>query len=56
LNKLFASRNVEESDRTAFFELPREGKTMTLKCDDCDQNGDGVLAKFEWNGSKFLKK
>lgn len=56
LNKLFASRNVEENDRTAFFELPREGKTMTLKCDDCDPNGDGVLAKFEWNGSKFVKK
>jgi hypothetical protein len=56
LNKIFASRNVEESDRTAFFELPREGKTMTLKCDDCDPNGDGVLAKFEWNGMKFVKK
>jgi hypothetical protein len=56
LNSLFASRNVEASDRTAFFELPREGKIMTLKCDDCDPNGDGVLAKFEWNGSKFVEK
>jgi hypothetical protein len=56
LNKIFASRNVEASDRTAFFELPREGKTMTLKCDDCDPNGDGILAKFEWNGSTFVKK
>lgn len=56
LNKLFDSRNVEESDRASFFELPREGKIMTLKCDDCDANGDGILAKFEWNGSKFVKK
>lgn len=56
LNNLFSSRKIEENDRTAFFELPREGKTMTLKCDDCDPIGDGVLAKFEWNGSKFVKK
>jgi hypothetical protein len=55
-NELFGSKNVEENDRTAFFELPRQGKTMTLKCDDCDPNGDGVLAKFEWNGTKFVKK
>lgn len=56
LRRLFETRKTEESDRIAYFELPREGRTVKLKCDSCDESGDAVLAEFEWNGTKFIRK
>ncbi|MBX7174413.1 MAG: hypothetical protein K1X72_25800 [Pyrinomonadaceae bacterium] len=53
LNKIFAERHVEESERAAYFELPRVGRKMKLKLGEGGE-GDDVLAEFDWNSVRFV--
>lgn len=42
-----------------YYSLPREGRLMRVVCNECSQSGDGedfTIFKYEWNGTKFVKK
>lgn len=40
-----------------YFKLPREGRTMKLACNMCDDGTeDFVVLEYDWNGKSFVKK
>jgi hypothetical protein len=51
---------ADESGMPFYYNLPRQGKIMTLACNECsevrDGNGDFTIFSYEWNGTKFVKK
>lgn len=54
-DKVFNAGKIPEEDRISYFELPRQGKTMRLVCDSCTIRGSATIARFRWNGVRFVK-
>ncbi|MBX7174414.1 MAG: DUF3256 family protein [Pyrinomonadaceae bacterium] len=49
----------EAEGMSFYYSLPREGRVMRVVCNECSNSGDGedfTIFKYEWNGSKFVKK
>ncbi len=51
---------ADESGMPFYYNLPRQGRVMIVACNECSQVPDGVadftIFKYEWNGTKFVKK
>jgi hypothetical protein len=51
---------ADESGMPFYYNLPRQGKIMTLACNECSEVQDGkddfTIFSYEWNGTKFVKK
>jgi hypothetical protein len=50
---------AREEGMPFYYSLPREGRVMRVVCNECSSSGNGddfTIFKYEWNGTKFVKK
>lgn len=47
----------ENEEIPTYFLLPREGRTIKVACNMCDDSAEHfTLFEYEWNGTKFVKR